>query len=130
MGPYRIVRSARSADSADAELAFDGDPSTVWITSEGSRPPEDGFFYVDLGGSKEIGRIRWRFGVEGAADEWQLQISTDRRSWTTVADLGNADAGDWQSVDIGAKARYVRFFFLNPNGDAQIGGVAEIEVLP
>jgi hypothetical protein len=70
------------------------------------------------------------FGVDGAADRWQLQISTDRRTWKTVAELGNAPAGTWQSRSVGAKARYVRYFFLNPNGDAQIGGLAEIEIRP
>ena len=78
----------------------------------------------------DIGEIRWQFGIEEAADQWQLQISTNRRSWTTVAELGNAEVGTWQSIDLDERARYVRFRFLNPNGDAQIGGIAEIEVLP
>jgi hypothetical protein len=130
LSPYRIVRSGRSVDSAGADLTFDGDPSTARITSAAGEPPEDGYFSVDLGSTKAIGTVRWLFGVEGAADQWQLQVSTDRRNWSTVADLGNAAAGDWQSIEVSAKARYVRFFFLNPNGDAQIGGVAEIEVLP
>jgi hypothetical protein len=129
-GPYRIVRAGRSAGSAATTLAFDGDPATVWITLPASGPPKNAFIYVDLGTARAIGRVRWMFGVDGGADQWQIQISSDRRTWTTVADLGNAPAGTWQDQAIGAKARYVRFFFLNPNGDAQIGGLAEIEVRP
>jgi hypothetical protein len=127
---YRIVRAGRSAGSAPANLAFDGDPTTVWITDPAGDPPEDGFIYVDLGSSKSIGSVRWMFGVDGAADQWHLQISRDRRTWTTVAEFGNAPTGTWQEQPVGAKARYVRFYFLNPNGDGQIGGVAEIEVWP
>jgi len=50
------------------------------------------------------------------------------RSQPTIAEPGNAPAGIWQSFDLDEQVRSVRFVFLNPNGDAQIGGIAEIEV--
>jgi hypothetical protein len=109
---------------------FDGDPATVWITLPADDPPADGFFVVDLGRSVPVGQIRWQFGIEGVAGQWQLQISTNRRRWTTIAALGNADVGTWQSIDLDESVRFVRFFFFNPNGDAQIGGIAEVEVVP
>jgi hypothetical protein len=127
---YQIVRGWQSPGSEDAKLAFDGDPSTVWVTLPDGDPPADAYVYVDLGGLKTVGQIRWQFGIDSAADQWQLQISTNRRSWTTVTESGNAPVGIWQSIDLAERVRYIRFVFLNPNGDAQIGGLAEIEVAP
>lgn len=126
----QIVRGGQSPGSEDATFAFDGDPSTVWITLPADAPPAEAYVFLDLGEAKTIEQIRWQFGIEGAADQWQLQVSTNRRRWTTVTESGNAPVGEWQSIDLDERVRYIRFFFRNPNGDAQIGGIAEIEVVP
>lgn len=126
----QAVRGGQSPGSEEAAFAFDGDPSTVWVTLPDDELPTEAYLFLDLGKSTTIGQIRWQFGIEGAADDWQLQISTNRRSWTTIAAFGNAPVGEWQSIDLDERVRYIRFLFDNPHGDAQIGGIAEIEVVP
>jgi hypothetical protein len=103
--------------------------STYW-TSNASSPPNSAWVFVSLSSSKPIGKIKWVFGQTGHADSWKIQVSKDKTHWTTLATKGNAPVGVWQTLSVSVTARYVRFYFSNPNGEAQVGGVAEIQVLP
>ena len=90
--------------------------------------PEDDLAF-DLGEEVPIGQVRWVFAETGAADQFTIQVSLDAEEWQTVATGENAPVGEWQSAPVWATARYVRFLFANPNGDAVLGGIAEVEVL-
>lgn len=125
-----VVRASQSPNSTDADLALDGDSETVWVTLPADAPPSDGYLLLDLGQLRAIGAIRWQYGIAGFADQWQVQISNDRRRWKTIAEPGNGDVGIWYAVDVNAEARYIRLLFSNPNDDPQLGGIAEIEVIP
>jgi hypothetical protein len=41
---------------------------------------------------------------------------------------GNASVGSWQAVSAPVTARYIRFYFKNPNGDPQVGGISEVQI--
>jgi hypothetical protein len=91
--------------------------------------PSYAYVWFDLGSSKKIGTVRWEFGETGYADQVLIQVSNDKKTWTTVATVGNAPAGAWQSLAYGGSARYVRLYFNNPNRDPKLGAVAEVQLL-
>ena len=47
-----------------------------------------------------------------------------------IANRGNQAPGNWTTQSVGASARYVRFYFTNPNGDKQLGSLAEVKINP
>ena len=110
---------------------YDDDPTTYWIT-EGDEPPADGSVVLDLGEVKPVGSIRWLFAVGEMAGGMRIEVSTDRREWTLVAEPGNAPIDEWQELVLPepVEARYVRFAFVNVGSDEQVGGLAEVEVWP
>ena len=129
-GPYPLYGSGRSSNSTLPREVWDGDPGTIWRT-DGTSTPESGFVYVTLGEVKPIGAVRWLYGIGEIGDELTIQVSDDRLTWTDVHTAGNAPVGEWQLATFsGLEAKYVRWYFANPNGDPVIGGLAEIEIYP
>ena len=128
-GKYTLFGSARSSNSTEPRAIWDDDFGTTWQTLDGIPAPPNALIYVTLGEVKPIGTIRWVFGIPDIADAMEIQISNDRAAWTTIHSAGNATAGVWQRLDVdGIEAKYVRFYFKNPNGDPIIGGLAEVEI--
>jgi hypothetical protein len=107
---------------------YDKSTSTTWITNSSSTAPTYGYVWVDLGSKKAIGSIKWLFAQTGYADSFKIQVSNDRYTWTTIATKGNAAAGSWQTLKTSTSARYVRFYFSNPNKDLRLGSLAEVQV--
>jgi len=126
--PFRIVASGRTSNSSSSLAAYDRKPTTAWITTA-TTPPSYAYAYFDLGSTKSIGAIKWQFAETGYADAMQIQVSTNRSTWTTIATSGNAAAGSWQTLTQRTSARYVRFYFTNPNRDAKLGSLNEIEIV-
>jgi len=128
--PFRVVGSGRTANSTTSVAVYDKNPGTYWATNTAT-PPATAYVYVDIGAVQPIGSVRWLFALDGAADAMQIQVSTDRVNWATIAQASNAPVGAWQVLPTpGITARYVRFYLTNPNGDSTLGGIAEIEVWP
>jgi hypothetical protein len=126
-GKLAIVGSGRSGNSVAATLAYDGDAGTSWRTA--TKGVESSYVWFDLGRERPVGAVRWLFGKSGGADAMAIQASVDKAAWTTLGTAGNAAAGAWQELATEARARYVRFVFANPNGDARLGHLAEVEIL-
>jgi hypothetical protein len=86
----------------------------------------------DLGQTQSVGRLRWFFAVDGLNSGLQIDSSNDQRSWSTVDKPGPVAAGAWQEFVLSAPvdARYIRFLFLNNDGTDQLGGLAEVKILP
>lgn len=125
----RVATVAPSgSEGGTAAYATDGDPGTVWSVGGTSGPPTGASLTIDLGRSHRLSSVRWLFGVGGRADAWTLQTSPNGTSWTVLASYGNASSHVWQAHAASGTARYVRFAFSNPNGDAKLGGIAEVEV--
>jgi hypothetical protein len=127
-GPYPLYGSGRSGNGTLPQEVRDGDPTTSWRTN-GSGVPTFGFVYVSLGQVRPIGTIRWLYGIGEIGDDLTIQVSNDRVTWTDIHTAGNAPVGEWQAASFaGLEAKYVRWFFANPNGDPVIGGLAEVEI--
>ncbi|MBA3337953.1 MAG: discoidin domain-containing protein [Chloroflexia bacterium] len=125
--PLKIVRSGRTSGSSNSAYAYDQRATTWWSTTT-STAPRYAYAYFDLGAAMPVGSINWMFSQSGGADRLLIQVSNDRRSWTTVATVSNAAANTWQSLRYGGTTRYVRFYFENPNQTRTLGFLSEVNI--
>jgi uncharacterized protein YkwD len=122
-----IVRSGRNGSSTESNVVYDGDEATSWYTTK-ARTPTSGYVWVDLGDVRSISRIDYLFSEKGGADAFQIQTSNDRENWEVVAELEKPAIGKWMSMELSGEARYVRFYFTNPNDAPVLGYLAEVRV--
>jgi len=129
--PTNIALSASGGSSGATYTGRirDGRLDTDWRTT-GSPAPGSAYVYIDLGSSTYIDSVSWVFNQTGGAPQLDIQISSDKRSWTTAATAGNAPANQWQSAPISAEARYVRWLFTNTTNVPVLGYLAEVTVRP
>jgi subtilisin family serine protease len=127
--PYRVVRGTQNRGADRARPAVDGDPTTIWYATGGEAPLV--FVQFDLGAVKPIGEIRWLVGDAAAIAGMEIQVSTDRRTWSTIGTPQSGSTGDWQVfAAVGVEARYVRFAFPEAAEGVAVGGIAEVEIYP
>jgi F5/8 type C domain len=79
----------------------------------------------DLGEVRTISEIRWQFSSLEFADQFEIQVSSDRSTWETQFTGSNAEA---TPLPINISGRYVRFLFSNPNKDRQLGFLSEVNI--
>lgn len=104
-------------DPADWK-AVDGNPQTFWCSKQRSGAGDTDWAYVDLGKTETVAKVvvlqaTSTLGVGpyscGQATDAQIQVSTDKITWTTVA----TKTGDTSALKTFAftptQARYVRF---------------------
>ncbi|MFD7992122.1 beta-1,3-glucanase family protein [Streptomyces mexicanus] len=96
--------TASSTESAayPASAAVDGDPGTRW--SSAFADPQ--WIQVDLGSVQQITRVTLAWEA-AYATAYQIQTSTDARTWTTVYSTTTSTGGT-QSLDVSGSGRYVR----------------------
>jgi hypothetical protein len=102
MGRIDLSGGGGAAQAFAAGNAVDGDPQTRWASSFSDRQ----WLAVDLGAVRPLRRIgiHWE---DAFAREYQLAVSNDGLTWTTVRSVTNGDGGlDEHEVD--ATGRYVR----------------------
>jgi hypothetical protein len=125
-----VARTFRTANATSAVAAIDGDPATSWGTTAGA-PPRSASLVIDLGQELPVGFIRWLVAADGFTGALRIDVSADRREWSTVATVEPGDPATWSEFSTpGVTARYVRFFVTNPEQLPAVGGLAEVEVLP
>ncbi|MDP8908488.1 MAG: S8 family serine peptidase, partial [Chloroflexota bacterium] len=122
-----IARSTTSIGTTASTLAHDGSTSTSWETTS-STVPIKATLTLDLGATRTLTGLKWVYRQTGSADEVLIQTSLDNVTWRTVGRYGNAPAGSWYGEDMARDGRYVRFTFLNPNGDAVLAYLAEVQI--
>jgi hypothetical protein len=122
-----ITGGGRTSSSTKSTDAYDGNTKTSWYTTS-TGIPKAAYVYFDLGVSKNVGQIKWLFSQNGSADSFQIQISTDKTNWTKLTTRTTAKAGTWQALTVNKKARYVRFYFDNPNKDKVLGYLCEVKI--
>jgi hypothetical protein len=124
---HALAGSGGSAGATFTGRVRDERMDTDWRTS-GAPYPVSGYVYIDLGTEQEIGSIEWIFSQSGGAPYLEIQVSNDKRAWTTVGTAGDAPAGQWQHLPTAVTARYVRWAITNTTGVEQIGYIAEVRV--
>ncbi|MBN1419570.1 MAG: discoidin domain-containing protein [Planctomycetes bacterium] len=132
--PFNLVLSPSTKveagdPSGSPELATDGTPSSLWISS-GSGPR---WLRFDFGGSCRITRYLIRHaGASGMkrdlnTRDFTVQASADGESWKTIATVrGNRE--DVTDVDLDpVSARYLKITVDDPGGDST-ARIAEVEI--
>ncbi len=87
-------------------------------------------YEVDLVDTAPISRIKVTFGT-GFATQFELKVSTDRKTWSTVASVDNHDGSPYEAVFQPVAGRHVRVSAIRPNGPNQPGSqmsIRELEV--
>ncbi|WP_329236490.1 discoidin domain-containing protein [Actinoallomurus sp. NBC_01490] len=87
-----------------AQDAVDGNPGTRW--SSAFSDPQ--WLQVDLGSTRSLCKVTLNWET-AYAKAYQLQVSSDAKSWTPVYSTTTGTGGT-QSVDITASARYIRVY--------------------
>jgi hypothetical protein len=91
--------------------------------------PASAYVYVTVGSVLPIETIRWVYGTGDIGDALTIQVSNDKITWSPIHAAGNAPVGEWQMATFsGLSAKYVRWWYDNPNSDPVIGGLAEVEI--
>lgn len=95
--------ASSSAGSSTPGLVIDGTIATRW----GSAYTDNEWIYIDLGAAKPLNGVRlWWEGAYASA--YQLQVSNDAATWTTVYST-SAGAGGVEDINFApATGRYVR----------------------
>ena len=121
---------ARAERSGSAELAVDGDRSTVWPAAPGES------LILDLGYQREFGGLVLHWAHERHAPDYEVELSTDGRRWRRAADVRGGNGGtDWLRLEE-SEARYVLLrplrgeTFDGTHGIVGDVALAEVEVRP
>lgn len=98
------VSSSEENIETSASNAFDGDPLTRW--SSAFADPQ--WIHVDLGSVREIGRVVlvWEAAY---ATAYQIQVSDDASSWTTIHTETSGNGGT-DEIQLSGTGRYVRMY--------------------
>jgi hypothetical protein len=103
--------SARASHNPDdAELAFDGDPGTVWDSKANQEPGM--WFQVDLGQVLVLDRVRVTSPGRGFPVGYRLRLSADGQNWHSVAEMPQ----NWMNVDVAFAPCQARYLHLEQTG--------------
>ncbi len=119
------TRSWGSSNGSGSPYVRDGQWSTAWYTVSS---PASGQFSIDYGRIAELTGVRWGFNASNLTDQFTVETSTDRQTWSHVGTFGNGEKFTWYGSALGRQGRYLRVTFSNPNGDARVGYMAEIQL--
>jgi hypothetical protein len=97
--------SSLETSAFPASLAFDGNAGTRWA----SLYSDPQWITVDLGATAAISRVRLTWEA-AYASAYQVQVSNDNASWTTIRTVTGGDGGvdDWTGLS--GSGRYVRIY--------------------
>jgi hypothetical protein len=88
--------------------AFDRDPATRWATAAQTGWVDPGWIYVDLGATATISQVVLQWDP-AYASAYQLQVSANAASWTTVFSTTSGH-GFREAIPVTGTGRYVRMF--------------------
>ena len=118
---------AVNADVHFPKLGVDGDLKSIALA--GGEWPWS--YEVDLLEPHPIRRLKVTFAPNGYPTQFRLQLSTDRKSWQTVAAVDNHDGQPYVCEFAPVSGQHIRVSALKPDGPKQKGtqmAIAELEV--
>jgi hypothetical protein len=86
-------------------FAVDGNPSTRWSSAF----TDNEWIYVDLEQNTAVSEVILRWETAFGAD-YQVQMSNDAQTWTTIATVTNGDGGVDDLTGLSGSGRYLRIF--------------------
>jgi subtilisin family serine protease len=117
-----------SPNTGTANRVRDNNFGTNWSTAQNS--PTSATLTIDLGSSIKLTGIKWRWSNNNYGDQFDVRVSTSLSGpWSTVGRFGNGTSTTaWFGATTGHTARFVQFLFTNPNRDAVLGAISEVEI--
>jgi hypothetical protein len=103
---HPVKASSIESRKLPAAQAVDGNTSTRWASTMGKDPQ---WIYVDLGNTYSIREVKLQWEA-AYAKAYQVQISSNAQSWTTVYSSTTGDGGIDDVTGINASGRYVRIY--------------------
>jgi beta-glucanase (GH16 family) len=98
--------SSLENSSFPAAHAVDGNGATRWSSQFSDRQ----WIHVDLGATYRISEVKLNW-ERAAGKDYQIQVSADAASWTTIATIaGNTAAGVHDYTALSGTGRYVRVY--------------------
>jgi hypothetical protein len=126
----RPVAWSSSELSPDGSVALDGEPLTDWRTYPGTALAES-WLSFDLGQVTWVTELWWQVAADSPGGRIVVETSLDGEEWQARAEqMTLGDPGTWVSAPLGLEARFIRFRFINDTGQDQLGGIAEVVILP
>ena len=126
-GSHELVVNGGGSGQHFAKHGVDGNPKTTALAGG-----EWAWTYeVDLLSPHPVRRVKVHFGKTGFATKLQISLSSDHKTWQTVASADSLEGQPYAAEFNPVKAQYLRVSALKPNGPDQKGAqmaVAELEV--
>lgn len=113
--------SSEANDASKADKAIDGDGTTRWQSAANN----DEYIEVDLGSPKTINTVTLTWEA-AYAEKYEIQVSEDRETWTTVA-KESGRVGEVTSTFDAVEAQYVRMQGIS-RGTAYGYSIFEFEI--
>jgi CxxC motif-containing protein (DUF1111 family) len=104
--PVKAFASSTERDDLSADKVLDKDLGTRW----GSKFSDNQWIYLDFGTSVNFSKVTL-YWQRSYATDYQIQVSTNASSWSTVKTV-NSSAGGTESIDITGSGRYLRVLGL------------------
>ena len=101
------------ATEGPAELALDGDPSTIWHTNWYGTSRADHWIQFELSEDYTVDGLRYQPRQSGSANGtitgYEVLVSDDGESWESVASGNWANNREWKGAEFdGIRAKYIR----------------------
>lgn len=107
--PRPVVTASTETENNTAVFSVDGDPATIWRTSEVG----DQSLTLDLGYEREFGGLTLQWAEGQSAMAYRLMASSDGLDWRSLIEVSEGDGGvDWLRTPE-ASARYLRLELLS-----------------
>lgn len=120
-----LTASSQAKEDCAAQLAFDQQANTAWQPAATDRQPT---LTMDFGQSREFGGIVVHWDPSAFAEQYQVQISDDGESWTTIRTV-ERNTGQPQFLSLpDCEAGAVRLVMQAPR--LRPVAVRELEILP
>ena len=133
---FVAVECSSQEPGSEGSKACDGDPMTIWHTQYGvtlgKYPHSVALDLNKVRTLKGITCMARQDGVNGRVKDFKVEVSADRKTWTTVATGSLANTADVQTVRFAqpaANVRYVRFTGLNEQYGNEFASMAEIGII-
>ncbi|GAA1798334.1 glycosyl hydrolase [Actinomadura chokoriensis] len=111
--PFPRVVADAGQDRYPAKLAVDGSPSTFWVSwgraaGQGPTPADPVHYGVDFGAPVEVGSVVVGGRSNYGARDYAVQVSSDGRTWRTVATATDTPKAGGTTTFAKVSARHVR----------------------
>lgn len=132
---WKLLGASSQQNKFSAELAFDADPKSSWISEEGDLPHT---FALDFGDEKSISSMSYTpptyIKTAGMMAKGLVQISADGKEWETIetfefGNLVNDPSRRTHLFQRTVKTRYIRLEIERIEGDSKSVGIAELDFL-